>query len=42
MKNRQKDAHGFSNTGMRRDFFSPQEDRLIKIEDEDANERSYY
>ena len=42
MKNRHKDTHAFSNTGIRRDFFSPQEDRLIRIEDEDANECSYY
>jgi hypothetical protein len=39
---RPKESMGYTNLNLRREFFSPQEDRLIRIEDEDVNECSYY
>ncbi len=33
---------GYTNLNLRREFFSPQDDRLMRIEDEEGNERSYY
>ena len=33
IRQRQKDNHAFTTTNFRRDYFSPQEDRLIRIED---------
>ncbi len=42
MKNKQINTHAFANTGLRRDFFSPQDGRLIRIEDQDVNDCSYY